>query len=156
MLWRVSMAGVATDGPFSGFPGFDRHLMVLSGDGMILDDCPSGPILMEGTLRPVSFSGDWPVSARLIGGPVQDFNLFARRDILNSRLTVHHVGSGGHITGPGERGVIHVLAGQGMVDGARLSAGDSVLVETWDRMEIAALMGQSLRLAIAAVSSKAQ
>ena len=34
--WRVSMASVASDGPFSVFPGIDRTLAVLSGDGMAL------------------------------------------------------------------------------------------------------------------------
>ena len=34
--WRVSMATVASDGPFSVFPGIDRTLAVLSGEGMDL------------------------------------------------------------------------------------------------------------------------
>ena len=34
--WRVSMASVASDGPFSVFPGIDRTLAVLSGNGMAL------------------------------------------------------------------------------------------------------------------------
>src|SRR3954470_15521560 len=35
--WRVSMAQVANDGPFSSFPGIDRTLLVLAGCGMMLD-----------------------------------------------------------------------------------------------------------------------
>ncbi len=35
--WRVSMATVASDGPFSVFPGIDRTLSVLEGDGILLD-----------------------------------------------------------------------------------------------------------------------
>ena len=34
--WRVSMAFVEQDGPFSIFPGIDRTLAVLSGDGIVL------------------------------------------------------------------------------------------------------------------------
>ncbi len=35
--WRVSMATVASDGPFSIFSGIDRTLSVLEGDGIVLD-----------------------------------------------------------------------------------------------------------------------
>ncbi len=35
--WRVSMATVASHGPFSIFPGIDRTLSVLEGDGILLD-----------------------------------------------------------------------------------------------------------------------
>src|SRR5580704_9253002 len=34
--WRVSMARVATDGPFSAFPSIDRTLSVLAGVGIAL------------------------------------------------------------------------------------------------------------------------
>ena len=34
--WRVSMAVVAADGPFSEFPGIDRTLSILDGSGLIL------------------------------------------------------------------------------------------------------------------------
>ena len=32
--WRLSMATVATDGPFSVFPGIDRSLAVIRGAGI--------------------------------------------------------------------------------------------------------------------------
>ena len=35
--WRVSMARVESDGPFSAFPGIDRTLAVLEGQGIELD-----------------------------------------------------------------------------------------------------------------------
>ena len=34
--WRISMARVASDGPFSEFPGIDRTLAVVEGSGMVL------------------------------------------------------------------------------------------------------------------------
>ena len=34
--WRVSVADIAHDGPFSAFPGVDRTLVLLAGDGMRL------------------------------------------------------------------------------------------------------------------------
>ena len=35
--WRVSIATVNADGPFSTFAGYERHIMTLSGEGMVLD-----------------------------------------------------------------------------------------------------------------------
>ena len=37
-VWRVSVADIAQDGPFSAFPGIDRTLVLLSGRGMRLGD----------------------------------------------------------------------------------------------------------------------
>lgn len=34
--WRISMATVAQDGPFSSFPGIDRTLAIIEGNGMAL------------------------------------------------------------------------------------------------------------------------
>ncbi len=80
MLWRVSIAGVTEDGPFSGFPGYERHILALSGEGMMLDGGPDGPIRVAPAFVPKSFSGDWPITARLLGGTLTDFNLIVRRD----------------------------------------------------------------------------
>ena len=35
--WRVSVAEVAQDGPFSRFPGVDRTLVLLAGNGVRLE-----------------------------------------------------------------------------------------------------------------------
>ncbi len=35
-VWRVSIADVLQDGPFSPFPGIDRTLVLLEGEGMRL------------------------------------------------------------------------------------------------------------------------
>ena len=35
--WRVSIADIESDGPFSNFPGVDRDLLLLAGNGIELD-----------------------------------------------------------------------------------------------------------------------
>ena len=35
--WRISMARVEAGGPFSRFPGVDRTLSILEGEGMVLE-----------------------------------------------------------------------------------------------------------------------
>lgn len=78
-LWRLSMATVAESGPFSLFPGIDRTLLLLSGQGMELDHGPQGRALLPGPLAPVRFPGEWATRGRLLGGPCLDFNVMSRR-----------------------------------------------------------------------------
>ena len=42
--WRVSIADVVADGPFSRFSGYDRHIMVVEGAGMTLNTRGHGEI----------------------------------------------------------------------------------------------------------------
>lgn len=62
--WRLSMATVAKDGPFSAFPGIDRVLIVLAGGGLDLTLPDGDRRLMPGQM--MSFAGETPVQASLI------------------------------------------------------------------------------------------
>ena len=73
--WRVSMATVASDGPFSSFPGVDRTLAVLSGDGMELEIDGMGRQVLGPHGAPLAFPADAPTFARLTGGPITDLNV---------------------------------------------------------------------------------
>jgi environmental stress-induced protein Ves len=83
--WRVSMAQVTTDGPFSTFPDIDRTLLILDGGGLRLTVSNRAPVHIDRTTIH-AFPGDQPTSAVLTHGPVVDLNVMSRRD----RLT-HHV-----------------------------------------------------------------
>jgi hypothetical protein len=87
-LWRLSMAAVPASGPFSPFPGIDRTLLLLAGNGMELDHGPHGRALLAGPFQPVSFSGDWPTRGRLLDGPCRDFNVMTRRDAMRHRVDI--------------------------------------------------------------------
>lgn len=80
--WRVSMARVDGDGPFSSFSGIDRTLAILEGAGIILD--VEGNELKRLTLEsePHGFPADVTTSARLIDGTVIDFNIMSRRGVV--------------------------------------------------------------------------
>ena len=71
--WRVSMAQVESDGPFSRFDGIDRSLAIMQGNGLrLLVD--GATIELGAQSRPLAFPGDIPVSAALIEGPIMDLN----------------------------------------------------------------------------------
>lgn len=85
--WRISMALVETDGPFSIFPGIDRTLAVLAGDGISLSIAGSPPVALSRTSAPHSFAADAPTEGRLTGGAITDLNVMTRRGRFTHRLT---------------------------------------------------------------------
>ncbi|MBY3597935.1 HutD/Ves family protein [Rhizobium bangladeshense] len=85
--WRISMATVAEDGPFSIFPGIDRTLAVLEGNGMVLAIDGRAPALLTTQSAPLSFPADIPVTATLDHGAITDLNVMTRRGGLTHSLT---------------------------------------------------------------------
>lgn len=84
--WRISMARVEAGGPFSAFPGIDRTLCVLEGEGLTLDVAGLAPATLTGTSEPFSFPADAPTSATLPAGPITDLNVMTRRSRLRHRV----------------------------------------------------------------------
>ena len=56
--WRVSMATVIEPGPFSSFPGIDRTLCVLTGNGSVGSILMGGPQPRRSRPRRASFAAD--------------------------------------------------------------------------------------------------
>jgi environmental stress-induced protein Ves len=82
-IWRLSVAEVASSGPFSTFDGVQRWFAVLAGSGVRLHlQAPGGAQTHDLTVRsaPLCFDGAVPVQCDLLDGPTQDFNLMLRSD----------------------------------------------------------------------------
>ena len=84
--WRVSMANVASDGPFSSFAGVDRTLAVLEGEGIVLAVEGSPEVALTRLSQPFAFAADKRSSARLISGPILDLNVMTRRGRFAHRM----------------------------------------------------------------------
>jgi uncharacterized protein len=84
--WRISMARVASDGPFSEFPGIDRTLAVISGNGLQLSIADKLPVTLSRGSDPIQFPGDIATSARLLSGAITDLNVMSRRTRYGHRL----------------------------------------------------------------------
>jgi uncharacterized protein len=82
--WRISMADVAADGPFSLFPGIDRTLIVVEGNGIELD-VEGIAYPLDRTSPKLSFSGDDITTGRLLSGPIRDLNVMTRRGRFRHR-----------------------------------------------------------------------
>lgn len=86
--WRVSLATMGEDADFSAFPGFERILTVVAGDGLTLDAGPDEPCVEAGPLSPVAFPGERKVTGRLKAGPVKNLNLMMARERARGQVRV--------------------------------------------------------------------
>ena len=84
-LWRVSIADVAGDGPFSRFEGIDRVLTVLSGTLDLAFDGPPSQRL-DPASAPFAFPGDIACTGTLPQGLVRDLNVMVRRGVAEARV----------------------------------------------------------------------
>jgi environmental stress-induced protein Ves len=76
-VFRMSVARIDSDGPFSEFKGVDRWFAVLSGEGVFLQ-FPERRVEAGALDAAVQFSGDLPCQCSLINGPTVDFNLMVQ------------------------------------------------------------------------------
>ena len=83
--WRVSMAVIASSGPFSHFDGVDRTLVMVEVEVSLLT--PRG----ENTLRPydlIRFAGEEAITASLRSWVARDLNVLVRRAWGNAKVSI--------------------------------------------------------------------
>jgi environmental stress-induced protein Ves len=78
--WRISLATIASDGPFSFFAGIDRTLSIIHGAGIRLFVDNKAPELLLDNSDPHTFAGESTTSATLVDGTIVDLNVMTRRD----------------------------------------------------------------------------
>ena len=133
--WRLSIAEIETDAPFSAFPGVERELVLLSGNGLRLrfHDGESHEVLPpHGKLR---FAGERAAFGELIDGPTRDFNLMWQRNAVDAQLWHRPlVGTMVLFVDPSHCWAVHVLAGwarfaddSGLGD---IAAGDTAILKS--------------------------
>ncbi|MBD9479581.1 HutD family protein [Pseudoxanthomonas sp. PXM02] len=151
--WRLSIAEIERDAAFSSFPGIDRELVLLRGNGLRLtfDDGRAVDLLPpHDRLR---FAGEDAVTGELIDGATHDFNLMWRRDRVRAEL-LHRplVGPMLFFTEPGVHWVVHLIAGQAAFDAAgglgHLWSGDTAILVPGEERTRYALQGGGELLAI--------
>jgi uncharacterized protein len=119
--WRLSLAEIAVDGPFSVFHDIDRLLTVLSGEGLAL----TLGAVPERILRPldaIGFPGEVNVSCRLLGGPTRDLNLMVDRRRARYAAGLTRPGEARRL---GPAALLLVLALEGAVE---IKAGEALIM----------------------------
>jgi uncharacterized protein len=77
--WRVSLAQIDRSGPFSGFAGYSRRMILLKGRGLELDFGEGRRRTLDKTGDFVEFDGALAPQCRLLEGPCVDFNLMVAK-----------------------------------------------------------------------------
>jgi environmental stress-induced protein Ves len=131
--WRLSIAEIERDAPFSAFPGVDRELVLLHGNGLRLRFDDGQAHLLEPPHGRLRFAGERALTGELVDGPTHDFNLMWRRGAIAAEL-LHRplVGPMVFFAEPGTTWALHLLAGEARFDAGSglppLRAGDTALL----------------------------
>lgn len=89
--WRLSLADVVEDGPFSSLPGVDRWIAVARGGRMELEVGDASGVVrasLDPTADALGFSGDVATSCRVSDGPLVDVNLMLRRGVVTGTMSI--------------------------------------------------------------------
>jgi environmental stress-induced protein Ves len=135
--WRISIADIERDGPFSAFPGVSRDLLLLAGNGIELDIGDAPTLRMSERFQRVHFEGEANVDCRLLAGPTRDFNVMTRRDVVRAEVVARPlVGSMVLFAQTGVVWIAHALAGQANArsgeESLALATGDTLRIDFED------------------------
>lgn len=104
--WRLSMADVKASGPFSIFPGIDRSLAIVTGNGLTLRVAGRDDIEVRPGAPSPLFAADVATSSDLVDGRVLDLNIMTRRALWSHRM---REGAAGEHTGETAPGSIRII-----------------------------------------------
>lgn len=146
---RLSIAEIEQDAAFSSFPGIERELVLLRGEGLRLRFADGAVQTLLPPHDRVRFAGEAEIHGELVDGLTHDFNLMWRRAALEAEL-LHRplVGSMFFFTEPATAWAIHLLAGQAQFEGDTdlppMEAGDTAWLAAGPRTRYALRGGGEL------------
>jgi environmental stress-induced protein Ves len=112
--WRISLATIAEDGAFSAFPGIDRTLALVEGNGVTLDIDGQRRVLLCEDEPVVSFAGESSVYAKLNRGPTTDFNVMTRRTRCVHQFGARSLAGGSEFVPGGDISVLFLADGDSL------------------------------------------
>ena len=112
--WRISLATITQDGPFSLFPGVDRTLALVEGAGLTLDIDDSRRFVLGDEDTVIEFPGEAAIGATLIGGPTIDFNVMTRRAVCHHKFGRRRLAGSSVFAPRADRTVLFLAEGEGL------------------------------------------
>lgn len=91
-VWRISVAEMTQNADFSSFPGVERVMVLVRGDGLTIEVAGEQHRLQPFT--PFAFDGEADSHALLADGPVQVLNVMTRSSRMSANVTVHDLSDG--------------------------------------------------------------
>lgn len=109
--WRVSIAQIGSDGPFSHLPGIARSLWLLAGNGVRLS-LADREVVLDRALQRFDFAGETPIACSLLGGACEDLNVMTARASKHADANVHELAGARALTvDVAEQGLVVALRG---------------------------------------------
>lgn len=108
--WRLSFADVPSRAPFSAFPGIDRHIALLEGDGLWLEH-GSGRTAVPRAGAAFAFAGEDAIVGAPVGSGVRDANLMLDRRRWSGTLEILRIDARRSIAIDSDLSLIHVHGG---------------------------------------------
>lgn len=124
--WRISLADIDIDCPFSVMPGVDRGIVLMEGGHMVLANADESIRVDE--LVAFNYPGEVAFDCTLPAGPAKDLNIMSRRANFTSKTVV--LGPRSHkIDASKDTHILVGLRGETLVDGEKLAYRDAAIIE---------------------------
>ena len=123
--WRISLADIDNDCPFSVLEGIDRWIVLMEGDYMVLKNETDEHKIVEDA--PFFYPGEIAFDCTLGGGPARDLNIMTRRGKTDSHVEVFSAGE--HvIDASADTHIIVALKGATTVEGTEMKLRDAAVI----------------------------
>lgn len=87
--WRLSIASVVNDGNFSNFAGYQRNLVLIEGEGLILDHGNGDIDKLTSLLDIARFDGGSTTHGALVNGEIKDFNIMTNQLTFSPKVNCY-------------------------------------------------------------------
>lgn len=87
--WRLSIASVVNDGDFSNFAGYQRNLVLIEGEGLILDHRNGDVDNLTKLLDIAHFDGGCKTNGKLVNGGIKDFNIMTNQQSFTAQVDTY-------------------------------------------------------------------
>ena len=124
--WRISLADIDNDGPFSVLEGVDRWIVLMEGEYMILADGETTHRIEEHV--PFFFPGEIAFDCTLGFGQARDLNIMTRRGNVDSNVRVLTEGSHDIDAGTNDINIFVGLTGETEVEEETLEYRDAAII----------------------------
>jgi len=87
--WRLSIASVVENGVFSNFSGYQRNLILISGDGLTLQHDNQHVDTLNHILDIAHFDGGCETLGQLHNGAIKDFNIITNKKTTHTTVNCY-------------------------------------------------------------------